>query len=163
MRGRGGYFIFRLEEIDKEGYPPLDQYKRLVGFRIKRDKDEVKIQSIAEEAFKKIFAGKSFAEIVQEDTTIELHQDSFSSYSHCLGAKGPDFAGALYALKPKETSGVVNTVMGCFIIHCDERTVANNTTADDYRNQQQQTEANRLFSDILKTPEVFDYRNVNLY
>jgi parvulin-like peptidyl-prolyl isomerase len=163
MRGRGGYYIFRLEGIDKEGYQPLDRVKQVIEWRIKREKDKDRIQAIAEEAFKKIFAGKSFAEIVQGDTTIELHQDSFGSFTRCRGARGAEFAGALYALKPKETSGVITTDFGSFILHCDERKEVNNTTADDFRNQQQQTVANRLFSDILKTPEIFDYRNVNLY
>lgn len=163
MRGRGGYYIFRLEKTDKGGYQPLDRVKQIIEWRIKRDKDKDRIQAMAEEAFKKIFAGKSFAEIVQGDTAIEIHQDSFSSFTQCRGAKGAEFAGALYALKPKETSGVMTTDWGSFILHCDERKEVNNKTAEDFRNQQQQTVANRIFSDILKTPEIFDYRNSNLY
>jgi peptidyl-prolyl cis-trans isomerase D len=163
LRGRGGYYILRLEGIDKAGYQPFDQAKRTIEFFVKREKDKDRIKAAADEAYQKIFAGKSFAEIVQADTTIEIHQDSFKSYKQALGARGAEFAGALYALKPKETSGVITTDFGSFILHCDDRKEVNNTTADDYRNQEQQTVANRLFSDILKTPEIFDYRNVNLY
>jgi len=163
MRGRGGYYLFRLEGIDKASYQPLDRVKQIIEWRIKKDKDKDRIQAVAEEVYKKIFAGKSFAEIVQGDSTIELHQDSFGSFTRCRGAKGAEFAGALYALKPKETSGVITTDFGSFILHCDERIEVNNTTVDDFRNQQTQNVANRLFSDILKTPEIFDYRNVYLY
>ncbi len=163
MRGRGGYYIFRLEGIDKASYQPLDRVKTMIEWRIRREKDKDKIRTIAEAVYKKLFAGKTMAEIVQEDSTIELQQDSFTSFTQCRGAKGAEFAGALYALKPKETSGVITTDWGSFIIHCDERLAVNNTTAEDFRNQQQQAVSNRLFTEILKTPEIFDYRNVYFY
>jgi peptidyl-prolyl cis-trans isomerase D len=163
MRGRGGYYIFQLEGIDKAGYQPLDRVKQVIEWRIRRDKDRDKIQAIADEVFKKVFSGEPFTEVVQEDSTIELHRDSFPSFSKCRSAKGSEFAGALYALKPKETSGVVTTDWGSFIIHCDTEKEVNNITAKDYRTQQIEAVTNRLFPDILKTPEVLDYRNVYFY
>ncbi|MEO0092935.1 MAG: peptidyl-prolyl cis-trans isomerase [candidate division WOR-3 bacterium] len=163
MRGRGGYYVFRLEGIDKASYQPLDRIKQMIEWRIQREKDKEKIKAIAEAAYKKLFAGKTFADIVSEDSTIEIQKDSFNSFTYAKGAKGAEFAGALYALKPNETSGVVTTDWGSFIIHCDERIEVNNTTAEDLKTQRHQTVTNRLFSEIIKTPEVFDYRNAYFY
>jgi len=163
MRGRNGYFVFRLEGIDEASYQPLDRVKQMIEWRVQRDKDKDRIKAIAEETFKKVFAGKSFDDIVKEDTTIELHQDTFTSFTRCKSAKGPEFAGALYALKPKETSGVISVDWGSFIIRCDERKEANNIVADDWRKERQQAVSTRIMNEVLKTPEISDFRNVFFY
>jgi len=163
MRGSGGYYIFRLEGVDKAGYQPLDRIKSMIEWRVKREKEKEKIKVLAEAAYKKLFAGKTLAEIAQEDSTIEIHSESFPSFTYAKGAKGAEFAGALYALKPKETSGVVTTDWGSFIIHCDERIEVSNKTQEDIARERQQAIANRIFTEVFKTPEVFDYRNVYLY
>lgn len=163
MRGQNGYYIFQLISIEQANYQPLDRIKTMIEWRVRRDKDKERIKALADTIYQKLLAGKTFADIIKEDTTIELQQDSFLSYTQAKGAKGAEFAGALYALKPKETSGVVTTEWGSFIIHCDERLETNNTNAEDLRTQQQQAVLNRIFTEIFKTPEIYDYRNVRLY
>lgn len=163
MRGNGGYYIFRLEAVDPAGYQTLERMKSMIEWQVRREKEKEKLKAIAEEAYKKLFAGKTFADIVREDTAIEIQNDSFPSFTNAKGVRGAEFAGALYALKPNETSGVVVTDWGVFIIHCDERIEVNNKTAEDFIRERQQAVANHIFNEVLKTPEVFDYRNVYLY
>jgi parvulin-like peptidyl-prolyl isomerase len=163
MRGRSGYYIFRIEGIEEATYQPIDRVKQMIEWTIRREKEKDKIKLIADEAFKKIFAGKSFADIVKEDTLVELHYDSFVSFTRCKSAKGPEFAGALYALKPKETSGVITTDWGSFIIHCEAQKDTNNVTDEDFLSKRQEALINRVFSDLIKIPEVSDYRNPYFY
>ena len=163
MRGRGGYFIFRLEGITESSSHPWEGAKQMIEWRIRRDKDKVKLIAKAEENYKKLFSGKPFEAIVQEDPTIEIYQDSFPSFDRCSKAKGAEFAGALYALKPKETSGVVTTDWGSFIIRCDERKEVVKMTSDVFHSQRRQEVANRILSELIKTPEVQDYRPGLLY
>jgi len=73
--------------------------------------------------------------------------------------RGPEFAGAVYALQAGQTVGPVKLEWGGFIIRCDGRTDPPPGLGSQFAQQYQQQMVQRLLQELLAQPEVKDYRD----
>lgn len=163
QRGAQGYYVFELAEVKPPGVADFEKVKQAAVYRLRQEKQKQAWMQIAEQALGVIKAGKSLDQYAQENPGVELQTDSFTGLMDCRRQKGPEFAGALAALDPGEKQGVVETNWGAFIVRCDERTTVSTLDPAAYAEQRRAQVAQDLMEEMLKQPEVKDYRDALAY
>lgn len=163
QHGTRGYYVFELAEVKPAGFADYEKVKQAVGFRMRQGKEKQAWTEMAQQALQAIKAGKSLEQYAAENPGAELQVDSCIGLLDCRRKKGPEFAGAVAALNPGEKYGVVETNWGAFIIRCDERTPAGTSDAAAYVGQRRSQVGQDLMSELLKQPEVKDYRDAMAY
>jgi parvulin-like peptidyl-prolyl isomerase len=163
QRGDLGYYVFELYEATPAGIQDFEKTKAVAGYNVRQEKEKQVWLPKANEALAAIKAGKSFEQYAQENPDVELQTEEFSGLLDCRGRKGPDFAGAVAALNPGEKDGVIVTSFGAFIIRCDERTSTPTLEPAAYAEQRKQQVAQDLMQEMLKPPEIKDYRDALAY
>jgi peptidyl-prolyl cis-trans isomerase D len=163
QRGALGYYVFELYEVKPAGVQEFEKAKMSAGWRARQDKEKQVWLPKANEALEAIKAGKSFEQYAQENPGVELQPEEFGGLLDCRRKKGPEFAGAVAALNPGEKYGVIETNWGAFIIRCDERTPTPTLEPAAYAEQRKQQAAQDLMQEMLKQPEIKDYRDALAY
>jgi len=163
QRGAQGFYVFELAEVKPAGVQDFEKVKMAATWRVRQDKEKQVWLAKAREAFDAIKAGKSLEQYVQENPDVELQSEEFVGLLDCRRKKGPEFAGALAALNPGEKYGVIETNWGAFIVRCDERTPVSTLEPGAYADQRRQQVAQDLMQELLKQPEVKDYRDALAY
>lgn len=121
---------------NKERFFQEDQaHMRLIQFTRKPGQTDAELRAIAQAALDRIHAGEKF-----EDVAREVSQES-------RRAKGgdwdwqrrsdlkPEFSDPLFKLKKGETSDIILTPEGAFLLHVDDRKYAGIQPIDDVREQ----------------------------
>jgi hypothetical protein len=137
--------------------------KQAATFRLRMEKERQAWTELARQALGAVKAGKTLEQYAAENPGVELQSDSCTGIVDCRRRKGPEFAGALAALNPGEKHGVVETNWGAFIIRCDERTVAATLEPATYVEQRRAQVGQEVMGELLKQPEVRDYRDALTY
>jgi len=163
QRGPNGYYVFELGEVKPAGYADYEKIKRAVLFRMRQEKDRAVWTDLAQKALATLKAGKTFEQFAAENPGVELQADSFAGLTDCRRRKGPEFAGALEALEPGDRTGVVAANWGAFIIRCDAKTTGAALEAGTYVDQRRSQVGQELITELLKQPEVKDYRDALAY
>jgi peptidyl-prolyl cis-trans isomerase D len=163
QRGAQGYYVFELAEVKPAGVQEFEKVKMAASWRVRQDKEKQVWLAKANEAFEAIKAGKSLEQYAQENPGVELQPEEFSGLVDCRRKKGPEFAGAVAALNPGEKYGVIVMNWGAFIVRCDERTPTPTLEAATFAEQRKQQFAQELMQEMLKQPEVKDYRDALAY
>jgi parvulin-like peptidyl-prolyl isomerase len=163
QRGAQGYYVFELAEVKPAGVQDFEKVKQAASWRARQDKEKQVWLGMAKQAFDAIKAGKSLEQYAQENPGVELQTEEFTGLVDCRRKKGPEFAGAVSALGPGEKYGVIETNWGAFIVRCDERTPAGTLDAATFVDQRKQQVAQDLMQEMLKPPEVKDYRDALAY
>jgi len=163
LRGARGYYVFELGEVKPAGVRSFDEVKQFASQSARLDKEKQVWLPMAKQAIDAIKAGKSFEQYAQENPGVELQADSFDGIGACRVKKGTEFAGAVAALNPGETYGLVEFDWGAFIIRCDERAPISKLEPAGYAEQRRTKLAQSLMGDMLKPPEVKDYRDALAY
>jgi parvulin-like peptidyl-prolyl isomerase len=163
QHGTQGYYVFELAEVKPAGYADYEKVKQVVGFRMRQGKEKQAWTAAAQQALEAIKAGKSLEQYAAENPGVELQVDSCIGLVDCRRKKGPEFAGAVAALNPGEKYGVVETNWGAFIIRCDERTSAGTSDPTAYVDKRRSQVGQELMGELLKQPEVKDYRDALAY
>jgi parvulin-like peptidyl-prolyl isomerase len=163
LRGTGGYYVFTLGEVKPAAYADYEKVKRAVVFRVRLEKEKAAWTQMAQQALAAVKAGKSFEQYAAENPGVELQTDSFAGLVDCRRKKGPEFAGALAALNPGEKTGVIETNWGAFIVRCDARTTVSTLEAAAYVDQRRSRVGQDLMGELLKQPEVKDFRDALAY
>jgi hypothetical protein len=163
LRGTRGYYVFALGEVKPAGYADYEKVKRAVTFRMRQEKEKAAWTQAAQQALAVLKGGQTFEQYAAQNPGVELQKDTFAGLVDCRSKKGPEFAGALAALNPGDKTGVVETRWGAFIIRCDALT-QDTTLAPATFVQQRRTQVGQdLMAELLKTPEVKDYRDALAY
>jgi parvulin-like peptidyl-prolyl isomerase len=163
QRSPQGYHVFHLAEVKPAGFQEFEKVKAAVGWRVKQEAEKKVWLAAAEEAAAAIRAGKTLEQYAQENSGVDLQNEEFTGLLDCRRRKGPEFAGAAAALNPGEKYGVVQTNWGAFIVRCDERTPAQNLDPGTFGEQRKQRVAQSLMQELLKQPEIKDYRDALAY
>lgn len=164
FKARNGYYVVQLDSIFVSSVQPLDKIKEVITWKIRQERQKANMKNFAQEVFNKISSGKSLDAIGQEDTSIKVMTEEFPSFTQCRNTRGPEFCGALYALKPKETSGLVLTDWAAYIIRCDERQDgAVPVNREEFQKRRSEEVLNRFFGELFKTPKIIDYREAFYY
>ncbi len=163
QRGTQGYHVFELGEVKPAGVAEFEKVKQAATFRLRREKEKPAWTEAARQALDAIKAGKSFEQYAQENPGVELQVDSFNGIEDCRRKKGPEFAGAVAALNVGEKCGVVETNWGAFIIRCDDRAPTATLDPAGYADERRAGVAQQVMTEMLKQPEVRDYRDALAY
>ena len=163
QRGAQGYSVFELAEVKPAGFADYEKAKQAVVFRLRLAKEKQAWSQMAQQALEAIKAGKTLEQYAAENPGVELQTDSFNGITDCRRKEGPEFAGALAALNSGDKYGVVELSWGAFIIRCDERTPTSKLDPAGYAEQRRTKVAQNLTGEMLKPPEVKDYRDALAY
>jgi len=163
QRGTQGYHVFELGEVKPPGVADFEKVKQAAVYRLRREKEKPAWTQAAQQALDAIKAGRSLEQYAQENPGVELQVDSCTGIEDCRRKKGPEFAGAVAALNPGEKCGVVETSWGAFIIRCDERTSVATLDPTGYAEERRARVAQDVMAEMLKQPEVRDYRDALAY
>ena len=163
LRGARGYYVFELAEVKPAGVRAFDEVKQFASQSARMDKEKQVWLPMAKQALDAIKAGKSLEQYAQENPGVELQADSFDGISQCRAKKGVEIAGAVLALNTGEKYGVVEFDWGAFIIRCDERVPISKLDPAGYAEQRRSKVAQDLFGEMLKQPEIRDYRDALAY
>ena len=163
LRGARGYYVFELAEVKPAGVRDFEEVKQFVSQSARLDKEKQVWLPMAKHALDAIKAGKSLEQYAQENPGVELQADSFDGISQCRARKGVEIAGAVLALNTGEKYGVVEFDWGAFIIRCDERVPISKLDPAGYAEQRRSKVAQDLFGEMLKQPEIRDYRDALAY
>jgi parvulin-like peptidyl-prolyl isomerase len=163
QRGAQGYYVFALAEVRPAGVQDFEKVKQAASWRVRQDKEKQVWLAMAQKALEAVKAGKSLEDYASENPGVELQPEEFTGLVDCRRRKGPEFAGALAALNPGEKHGVVETNWGAFIIRCDERMPVGALDAATYADQRRQQVGQDLMQELLKQPDVKDYRDALAY
>jgi parvulin-like peptidyl-prolyl isomerase len=161
--GAKGYYAFALVEAKPAGIQEFDKAKTPAGWQLQQDKQKQVWLAKAKEALAAVKAGKTLEQYAQGDSDVELQSEEFDGLLDCRHKKGPEFAGTVAVLNPGEEYGVVEASWGAFIIRCDERTATSTLEPTAYVQQRQQQVAQDLMQEMLKQPEIKDYRDALAY
>lgn len=159
MKARNGYYVFQLISAEPKKIQPLEQVKVSIEWEIRRTKEKEIIREYAKTFSDKIRSRIPLESIAKLDTLIELRTEEFNSYKDCRNRKGSEFAGTAYALEPNETSDLLFTEIGVFVIRCDEKKPNQLLTREQYIENRRTEVGNRIFQNALKQPEIIDYRD----
>jgi hypothetical protein len=163
QHGARGYYVFELAEVKPAGFADYDRVKQAAGFRLRMEKEKRAWTDMAQQALAAIKSGKSLEQYAAENAGVELQVDSCTGLLDCRRKQGPEFAGAVAALNPGEKCGVVETSWGAFIIRCDGRTPVSALEPAAYVEQRRSQVGQDLMGELLKEPEVRDYRDALAY
>jgi parvulin-like peptidyl-prolyl isomerase len=163
LRGARGYYVFELGDVKPAGVRPFDEVKQFVSQSARLDKEKQVWLPMAKQAVDAIKAGKSFEQYAQENPGVELQTDSFNGIGDCRVKKGTEIAGTVLALNPGEMFGPVDFEWGAFIVRCDERAPISKLDPAGYAEQRRTKVAQGLTGEMLKPPEIKDYRDALAY
>ncbi|MCX6840996.1 MAG: peptidylprolyl isomerase [candidate division WOR-3 bacterium] len=161
--GAKGYYVFALVEAKPAGIQEFDKAKTPAIWQLQQDKQKRIWLAKAEEALAAVKAGKSLEQYAEGDSDAELQSEEFDGLLDCRRKKGPEFAGTVAVLNPGEEYGVVEANWGAFIVRCDERTTTSTLDPAAYAQQRRQQIAQDLMQEMLKQPEIKDYRDALAY
>ncbi len=125
-RTTNGYVVFELTEIQAEGYRPFEEVKNICKNRVISEKRKALAREYAEKIGNSIAAGKSFAAIVEADTSGKVVHDSTGFFKY--GAPIPklglsvDINAAAFALPMGKASNLLESPQGYYYIRVLERT-----------------------------------------
>uniref|UniRef100_A0A7V6CND2 Periplasmic chaperone PpiD n=1 Tax=candidate division WOR-3 bacterium TaxID=2052148 RepID=A0A7V6CND2_UNCW3 len=160
IKADNSYLIFYLEKINKEGYQPFERLKTSLTYKIRREKVKGKQRKIAEEIRELLLRKVPPDSIQLKYPFVEVNlKEDFMNFEHCLRTRGPEFAGATYALNPGEISPVIEVDWGFYIIKCEEKNVLGDIPIDNYRNQKTNQLLQYLWQEFVKQPKVKDFRH----
>jgi peptidyl-prolyl cis-trans isomerase D len=158
---RGEIYLFKLTAIKRGITSVMDSFeiRNKVSSKLQAAKTKPMIDARARDVAAKIRSGKKFEDIAQGDTQVRLQtrqQVTAAGFTYL----GPEFAGALYALKPQQSTGPVKTDRGTYFIRCDSREeTPSGANPAQYIQTKQSAALTRIREALLKQPKVIDYRN----
>jgi hypothetical protein len=151
------YYIFYLDKVEDLKYRPFEQVKNILEFKIKREKDKKRIEEYAKRVYDKVLLRRSLEEVAKEET-LEVQTEEFNSFQTCLQTKGPEFAGAAYALEPGELAPLVITDWAAFIILGEAKEEEKGFDVDNYIKNRVNSFTEQIYYEFTKLPEVKDFR-----
>lgn len=163
IRGAGGYYLFTLEELVPGGLQTLEEARQQVVIRARRELEKEAWRSMATTAVGELQRGVSFEKHAAGHPEVELATEEFSGLADARRRRGPELAGALLGLDTGQRAGPIETGWGVFVLRCDERTVADGLTAEQYAERRQQQLAQELMTRLLEEPDVKDFRDPYSY
>ncbi len=155
------YYIFQLEKREDLKYRPFEQVKNILEFKIKRERDKKKIEEYAKKVYEKVKLKRSLEEVAKEES-LDYRTEEFASFQNCRDIKGPEFAGAAYALEPNELAPLIMTEWAAFIIVGEGKEETNNFNPESYRMNRPHSFTEQLYYELTKLPEVKDFRAIRL-
>lgn len=158
---RGEIYLFKLTAIKRGITSVMDSFevRNKVSSKLIAAKAKPMIEARTRDVQAKIRSGMTFENIAQGDSLVRLQtrpQVTVAGFNYL----GPEFVGALYALKPQQFAGPVKTDRGTYFIRCDARDeTPSGANPAQYVQSKQNAALTRIREGLLKQPKVIDYRN----
>lgn len=159
VRGSSGFYVFELSRVKPAGIQKLEEAKEAIKWRLRQEREKEAWRQKAKEVLSQVKTGKTLEQAAAENENIELTAERFAGVTDARRRKGAEFAGALKALGPGQHSGVIETNWGAFIVRCDSLQESPSLARDQYFQQRTQQVGQELLQELLKKPEVKDYRD----
>jgi peptidyl-prolyl cis-trans isomerase D len=159
VSGPRGYYVFQLTEVVPKGFQEFEQVKSAVSWKVRQAREKEAWLGAAQSALERLRVGMSLEDYAAANSAVDLVTEEFDGVTDARRRKGAEFAGAVYALEAGETSGVVESAWGAFIIRCDSREEAGDLKMEEFVRGRQQEVAEKELSELLKEPEIKDYRD----
>ena len=146
----------RAYEQNKDRYRVPERVKArhiLLMTQGKPKEDEAKAKAKAEDLLKQLKAGADFAELAKKNSDDPGSKDKGGDLDWVVrGQTVPEFENALFALKPKEISGVVKTQYGFHIIQALEKEQAHLKTLDEVKPELLAELRNQMGQNAVQAP-----------
>jgi peptidyl-prolyl cis-trans isomerase D len=149
--------IARNYEENQDRYTTPEQVRASHILFKTEGKDEAEVRKQAEAVLKRVKAGEDFAKLANQHTEEEIGKTRGGDLDFFgRGQRAKEFEEAAFALKPGETSDLVQTSFGLHIIKTTDRKAASTRTLDEVRSQiedqikseRAQAEADRLAQEL---------------
>lgn len=157
---RNDIYLFRLTGIQRGIASVMDSFeiRNKVSSKLVQDKARPLMEARARDILAKLKSGTSMEDVVKGDSQVRL-QNRAQTPVTALTYIGPEFAGTVFGMKPGQTSGLVKTERGMYIIRCDDRQETPPMPNPYYAQTKLNSALTRVKDAITKTPRVVDYRN----
>ena len=159
VAGPRGYYVFQLTEVVPRGYQEFEQVKSAVGWKIRQAREKEAWMGAARSALEQLRTGVSLEDYAAAHPQVEIAIEEFNGVTDARRRKGAEFAGAIRALETGETTGAVESAWGAFIIRCDLREETGALKLEEFVQERQQEVAQNVLSELLREPEIEDYRD----
>lgn len=165
-RAPGGFYVFALRKIIQPKPASFDEVKEVLKKIVRREKiNELGLKK-ANEAIAQIKAGKSLEEYAGENPDVELIKKEVKGcFDNDRTIRGVEFVAAVLALEPGQTVGPIETPRGVYIIRCDGKRQSEEPILpqEHYLSQNQEGMFHELWEEVIKEPEIKDWRPLRSY
>ena len=168
MRAGENTIVFRISEIQKPHYKPLEDVTSTIENTIQKDKQKSKAGDHCHQVWSKISGGMKFEDAAQQDS-LEIFETGLISLQSYISRVGRDahFSGAAFQLKVGEVSQPVEGTRGYYLINVFQRIDFDEDTYETEKEsqkqrllQQKQQMIMMAYIDNLKEEaDIEDYRN----
>ena len=149
------YAVFKLTEIQPEGYQSLESVKPLVENRVKLEKAKAKAKTFAESIQNEVTSGEDFKRIADSDTSKNIRYNEtglFTINGNVPGVgKVVEFNAEAFSLNKGERSGLVETDRGYYYLHLLDKTAFDSTAFNQQKaslsRQLLNQKKNQIFAD----------------
>jgi peptidyl-prolyl cis-trans isomerase D len=169
IEGPRGLYVFSIKSRTPEGIPPLDEVKNAVKEKIltarQRDAADARATEIAN-----VVKGGGTLEDAMARFNLEKRETPLFTRTATVGGvgRGTAFSFAAFSLQPGQTSGVIETNTGFYVLRVEERKPANEpdyaARHDMIRQQIQREKSETRFSEfvdgLLAEAEITDRRGL---
>ncbi len=169
---RGNYIVAQITQKSKDPYVPLDKAKMRIKFELEKQQRVASMLTTAQNFVKSHKASDYFTAAVA-DTMIKIVsiQNFKKDTSVPEIGKVTDLNVAALKMNTGQTSGLINTKDGQFIIYCEKRVrvdlnafVKNQDEQKKLRTRMEEQSWNRWYDAVMKKAKIIDNRQeYNLY
>ena len=157
---RGELYLFRLSGIQRGLATVMDSFeaRNKVSSKLMMEKARPLMATKAQTVLRDLKSGKPMEDIAKADSQVKLQtrtQTTIVGFTYI----GPEFAGTAYALKPGQTSGLVKTDRGMYVIRCDARDEGGVNPNPYWAQSKINSTLQKVRDAIQKPPRVIDWRN----
>ncbi|MFH1008758.1 MAG: peptidylprolyl isomerase [Candidatus Latescibacterota bacterium] len=163
-----GLYVAELAEIREAGIQPFSQVEERVARLVQNEKRKEHVRKALGKVLDALSEGQSLEEAAASDSLEVRESDAFSlsGYASGVGSRN-EFIGAAFRLgAPGETSGIVTTDRGAYILQLVERTAIDEAAFEEEREtlkeQLLRKEQNRIytawFNDLKERAQIADNR-----
>jgi hypothetical protein len=159
MSSMAGYYLFMQDSVIPARTMDLAQNFLMVKARYEREKSKSELSLFMDRIYAQLGPGRSLDQIAAQDTALIIQKD-IKNIFQIQREYGVEFAGAVAALEPDQTSKPLITDWAGYVIHCDARTsVPFDSSMAGYLQMTRQMRLQTLSQSIFTPKKVVDNRD----
>lgn len=163
---RGNYLVAQVYKKSKDPYVPLDKAKMRIKYQLEKDQRVLKMKDYAQ-AFVKNHKPEEYFAVAEKDTLVKVVALQNFKKETVIPEVGKvtDVNVAALKMETGQTSGLIDTKDGQFIIFCENRVKAdinafikNQDEQKKYRTRMEEQAWNRWYDQTMKKAKIVDNR-----